>query len=97
MVTRQQVLEAAQTALATWGYQDPQLVRDLSSGRLAPGAAYSSHWYLQFRVRKSREALVAPVYIRMIVQEHPGGFLVRYHEESSAPFTTPVFVAQRRA
>jgi hypothetical protein len=97
MVTRQHVLDAAQTALATWGYQDPQLVHDLYSGRLAPGAAYSSHWYLQFRVSKRREAQVPPAYIRLIVQEHSGGFLVRDHEESSAPFATPVFVAQRRA
>jgi hypothetical protein len=83
MVTRQHVLEAAHTALAIWGYQDPQLVHDLSSGRLAPGAIHSSHWYLQFRARKRRETL-APTYICLIVQEYSGGFLVRDHEESSA-------------
>ncbi len=96
MVTRQHVLEAAHTALATWGYQNPHLVDDLSSGRPAPGATSSSHWYLQFCVSKSREALAAPTYIRLIVQKYSGGFLVRDHEESSAPFATPVFVAQRR-
>jgi hypothetical protein len=96
MVIPQHVLEAAQTALAIWGYQDPQLVHNLSTARLAPGAAYSSHWYLQFCVSKSREALDAPTYIRLIVQEYSGGFLIRDHEESSAPFATPVFVAQRR-
>ena len=96
MVTPQHVLEAAQTALAIWGYQNPQLVHDLSAACLAPGAAYSSHWYLQFCVSKSREALAAPTFIRLMVQEYPGGFLVRDHEESNAPFVTPAFVAQRR-
>ena len=97
MVTRQRVLEAAQTALATWGYQDPQLVDDLYSARLLPGAAYSSHWYLQFRVSKPGEALGLPGYVRMIVQEHSGSLLGGDHVESSTPFTTPVFVAQRRS
>ncbi|HEY7127178.1 MAG TPA: hypothetical protein VH540_24815 [Ktedonobacterales bacterium] len=96
METPQHVLEAAHTALAIWGYQDPQLVHDLSAALLVPGAAYSSHWYLQFCVSKSREALAAPTSIRLIVEEYAGGFLVRVHEESSAPFATPEFVAQRR-
>ncbi len=92
MVIPQHVLEAAHTALAIWGYQDPQLVHNLSTARLAPGAASSSHWYLEYRVSKSREALVTPTSLRLIVQEYSGGFLVRDHEESSAPFATPVFV-----
>jgi hypothetical protein len=96
MVTPQHVLEAAHTALAIWGYQNPQLVHDLSAALLVPGAASSSHWYLEFRVSKSREALAAPTSLRLSVQEYSGGFLVRDHEESSAPFATPVLVAQRR-
>jgi hypothetical protein len=43
MIIRQDVLDAAGAALAAWGYHHPQLVHDVYSARLLPGAADSSH------------------------------------------------------
>jgi hypothetical protein len=91
MIIRQDVIDAAQAALAAWGYHDPQLVHDLYSAQLLPGAAYSSHWYLQFRVRKGLDAPSPPVYVRLIVQEVSGRLVGRDHEEARIPFTMPVF------
>ena len=91
MVTRQQVLDAAQDALTAWGYYDPQLVHDLYSARLLPGAAYSTHWYLQFQVRKGLDASSSLVYVRLIVQEVSGRLVSRDHEESDTPFPVSLF------
>lgn len=96
MVTRQQVLDAARAALAAWGYHHPQLVDDLYSARLLPGEAYSSHWYVQFRVRKGLDATSIQVYVRLIVQEVSGRLVGRDYEESSIPFTVPVFRSATR-
>jgi hypothetical protein len=96
MIIRQDVLDAARASLATWGYRNPQLVHDLYSARLLPGAAYSSHWYLQFRVGKGLGVSFQPVYVRMIVWEVAGRLVGRDHEESNAPFAGPLF-PQRRA
>jgi hypothetical protein len=52
MIIRQDILDVARASLATWGYHHAQLVYDRYSARLLPGAAYSTHWSLQFRVRK---------------------------------------------
>jgi hypothetical protein len=95
MIIRQDVLDAAQTSLAAWGYRNPQLVPDLYSARLLPGAAYSSHWYLQFRVRKNLGALSPLVYVRMIVREISGRPLGQDHEESNTPFIGPLFTSSR--
>jgi hypothetical protein len=95
MIIRQDVLDAAQASLVAWGYHHPQLVHDLYSARLLPGAAYTSHWYLQFRVRKSQDAPTPPVYVRMIVHEVSGRLLGRDHEESNMPFVGPLFTPRR--
>ena len=91
MITRQQVLDAAQKALAAWGYRTPQLMHDVYSAPLLPGAAYSSHWYFQFRVRNGTNAGSPAVYVRLIVWEVAGRLVGRDHEESNTPFTVPLF------
>lgn len=95
MIIRQDVLDAAEASLAGWGYRNPRLVHDLYSARLLPGAAYSSHWYLQFRVRKDLDVLSTPVYVRMIVREASGRLFGQDHEESATPFAGPLFTPQR--
>lgn len=95
MIIRQDVLDAARASLAAWGYRNPQLLHDQYSARLLPGAAYSSHWYLQFRVRKGLDAPSPPVYVRMIVREASGRLFGRDHEESSTPFVGPLFSLHR--
>ncbi len=95
MVTRQDVLAAARVSLTAWGYQTPRLVHDLYSARLLPGAAYSTHWYLQFRVRKGADTHSLPVYVRMTVQEVSGRLVGRDHEESNTPFAGPLFTSRR--
>jgi hypothetical protein len=92
---RQDVLNTALASLAAWGYRNPQLVHDLYSARLLPGAAYSTHWYLQFRVRKSLDVSSRPVFVRMIVWEVSGRLFGRDHEESNAPFAGPLFTPRR--
>ena len=91
MFTRQNVLDAAYTSLATWGYHDPQLVHDVASSRLLPGAAYSTHWYVQFCVHTGRETHSPSVYVRLIVQEGAGRLACWDYEESSSPFPVPWF------
>lgn len=95
MIIRQDILDAAQASLAAWGYQNPQLVPDLYSARLLPGAAYSSHWYLQFHVRKGLDASSPLVYVRMIVREVSGSLLGQDHEESDTRFAGPLFTPRR--
>jgi hypothetical protein len=95
MIIRQDVLDAAQASLTAWGYHHPQLVHDLYSARLLPGAAYSSHWYLQFRVKKGLDALSPPVFVRLIVREVSGRLFSRDHEESNTPFTGPLLTPRQ--
>ena len=96
MVTRQHVLDAAHTALATWGYHDPQLVHDVYSARLLPGAAYSTHWFVQFCGRRGTDTPSPSVYVRLIVQEEAGRLMSRDYEESSTPFPVPWFRTSKR-
>ncbi len=95
MITRQHVLTAAQAALAAWEHQAPRLVDDLYSARLLPGEAYSSHWSLQFQVRKGTDTHAPPVYVRLIVQESLGRLFGRNHEESDTRFAGPLFTSRR--
>lgn len=95
MIIRQDVLDAAHASLAAWGYHHPQLVYDMYSARLLPGAAYSSHWYLQFRVQKGLDRPSPPVYVRMIVREVSGRLFGRDHEESNTRFAGPLFTPRR--
>ena len=95
MIIRQDVLDAARALLAALGYRNPQLVHDLYSARLLPGAAYSSHWYLQFRVRKGLDTHSPSVYVRLVVREVAGRLLGREYEESATPFAGPLFKPRR--
>jgi hypothetical protein len=91
MFTRQDVLDAAYASLAAWGYHDPQVVQDVSSARLQPGAAYSTHWFVQVRVRKGTDTHSPSVSVRLIVQEASGRLMGRDFEESNTPFPVPWF------
>jgi hypothetical protein len=95
LITRQHVLTAAQEALAASGYQAPELVGDLYEANLFPGEAYSSHWSLQFRVRKGTDAHAPPVYVRLIIRERFGWLFCRDHEESDTPFAGPLLTPHR--
>ena len=94
-ITRQQVLTAAQEALAAWGYHAPELVGEMSSAHLLPGEAYSSHWSVQFQVRKGTDPQAPPVYVRLIVQESLGRLFGRDHEESNTRFVGPLFTPRQ--
>ena len=95
LITRQHVLTAAQEALAAWGYQALHLVGDVSSARLFPGEAYSSHWSMQFQVRKGTDTHTPPVYVRLIIRERLGRLFCRDHEESDTPFAGPLLTPHR--
>ena len=95
LITRQHVLTAAQEALAAWGYHALELVGEVSSARLLPGEAYSSHWSVQFQVRKGTDPQAPPVYVRLIVQESLGRLFGRDYEESNTPFAGPLLTTRR--
>jgi hypothetical protein len=96
LITRQHILTAAQEALAAWGYQALHLVGEVSSARLLPGEAYSSHWLVQFQAHKGTDTHTPPVYVRLIVQESLGRLFGRDHEESNTPFAGPLLMTQRQ-
>jgi hypothetical protein len=95
LITRQHILTAAQEALTAWGYHALHLVGEVSSARLLPGEAYSSHWSMQFQVRKGTDPQAPPVYVRLIVQESLGRLFAQRYEESNTPFVGPLLTPRR--